>query len=443
MSMAESLSTKPHDRYIEALDKVASNGAPAFLTQLRAQGAALFRETEFPHTRMEEWRQTNISEVVNTAFQTVARESAGQPSADAVAAKLFAPGEWHEVVFVDGYHAPELSRPVALPDGVVAGSLYAESKGASAALIEQHLGKQLGARNAYTALNSASFTDGAFLSLPKGVALEVPVHFVFVSTGATENAAAHLRNLFVLGASSEANVVVSHVGLGGARYLSNVVEEVALGDNAQLTYHKLVEEGARGAHLATTEVHHSRDSRFHAFTFSLAGAVVRNQLCTALAGDNAECSLHGLYLNDAKRLVDNCLLVTHSEPNCRSRIAYKGVLDGQSNTVFTGKVYVHPEAQKTDSDQLSQNLLLSDTATVDTKPQLEIFADDVKCTHGATVGSPPEEVIFYFRSRGICEATARGMLTYGFADEIVAEVGLEPLRARLNRFVYEKYSPKF
>lgn len=271
----------------------------------------------------------------------------------------------------------------------------------------------------------------------------MPIHFVFVSTGSTENAAAHLRNLFVLEASSEAKVVVSHVGLGGARYLSNVVEEIVLGDNAQLGYHKLVEEGARGAHLATTEVHHGRDSRFQSFTFSLTGAVVRNQLCTELAGDNAECALHGLYLNDNKRLVDNCLLITHSQPNCRSRIAYKGVLDGQSSTVFTGKVYVHPVAQKTDSDQLSQNLLLSDTATVDTKPQLEIFADDVKCTHGATVGSPPEEVIFYFRSRGIDEATARGMLTYGFADAIVSEVGLEPLRERLDRYVYEKYSPKF
>ena len=441
--MAESLNTSTHERYLADLGKAPANGAPDFLLRLRAQGAALFRETEFPNTRMEEWRQTNLGSVVSTPFQAITREAAGQPPAAAVAQACYAPGEWHTVVFVDGYHAPGLSSSMALPGGVIAGSLYAEAKGEAASVVERHLGTVLGARNAYTALNTAALCDGAFLYVPKGVALETPVQFVFVSTAATEYGAAHLRNLLVLDASAEAQVVLTHVGLGDARYLSNVVEEVVLGENAQLSAYTLVEEGAQGAHLATTEVRHARDSRFHAFTFSLSGGVVRNQLCTTLAGENAECALHGLYLNDGQRLVDNCLLITHVEPNCRSRIAYKGVLDGQSNSVFTGKVYVHPEAQKTDSDQLSQNLLLSDTATVDTKPQLEIFADDVKCTHGATVGSPPEEVIFYFRSRGIDEATARGMLTYGFADEIVSEIGLEPIRERLDRFVYEKYSPKF
>lgn len=441
--MAESLTQKPHERYLEEAARIAPNGAPEWLKSLRAQGAALFRETEFPHSRMEEWRQTNISDLVKTVFRAATPDSAGRVASNTVAEHLFGEAGWVELVFVDGFYSPEHSRVAALPQGVNAGSLYAAAKGADAATVEQHLGKYLGGRSAFTALNSAFVADGAYLHVPKNVALETPVHFLFLSTATEAERAQHVRNLFVLEQSSEATVVVTYAGLGDARYLTNAVEEVALGANAQLTHYKMVSEGCAGAHLATSEVRHGRDSRLTSFAFSLSGQVVRNQLLTHLAEEGAECALHGLYLNDEKRLVDNYLSITHEAPNCRSRIAYKGVLGGESNTVFAGKVYVHPEAQKTDSDQLSQNLLLTDAATVDTKPQLEIYADDVKCTHGATVGSPPQEVIFYFRSRGIGEAMARGMLTYGFADEIVSEVALEPLRERLERLVYEKYSPKF
>lgn len=441
--MADSVIKKPHDWYTEDAARLSPNGAPDCVKNLRARGLALFRETEFPHTRMEEWRQTNITPLAAVPFRALSSAEAGTLAPDTVAERFYAPGEWCELVFVDGFYSEALSRPVALPNGVTAGSLYASAKSAGAAVIEQHLGKYLQGRSAYTALNTAFMRDGAYLHVPKNTAVDVPIHFLFLSTGEREDAAVYLRNLLVLEESAEATVVTTYAGLGGARTLTNAVEEIALGANAQLTHCKLVEEGVAAAHLATTEVHHARDSRFHSFAFSLTGQTVRNQLCTQLAGEGAECALHGLYLNDGQRLVDNFLHITHAEPNCQSRIAYKGVLGDESHTVFAGKVYVYPEAQKTDSDQLSQNLLLSDTATIDTKPQLEIFADDVKCTHGATVGAPPEEVIFYFRSRGIDEATARGMLTYGFADEIVGEVALEPLRQRLDRYVYEKYSPKF
>jgi len=441
--MAEGLAQKPHDHYFADLAQVSPNGAPEWLKRVRAQGAALFRETEFPHTRMEEWRQTNIADLVKTPFRAATRAEAESASGLDVSRFFYSPDDWCELVFVDGFYAPALSRPVQLAKGVYAGSLYAAAKGDEAAVVEKHLEKYLRGRNAFTALNSAYVADGAYLHVPKNTAEETPVHFVFVSTGAEADRAQHVRNLFVIDESSDATVVVSHVALGDARYLTNSVEEIALAPNAQLKHYRLVEEGAAGNHLGTTEVHHERDSRYTSFAFSLTGQVVRNQLCVQFDGEGSECELHGLYLNDGQRLVDNFLHITHAQPHCRSRIAYKGVLGEQSNSVFAGKVYVHPEAQKTDSDQLSQNLLLSDSATIDTKPQLEIFADDVKCTHGATVGAPPEEVIFYFRSRGIDEATARGMLTYGFADEVVSEIGLDPLRKRLDRYVYEKYSPKF
>ena len=441
--MAEGLAQKPHEHYLADLARQSPNGAPEWLKRVRAQGAALFQETEFPHVRMEEWRQTNIADLGKTPFRATTAAQAEKTAGIDASRFLYSPEDWCELVFVDGFYAAGLSRPVTLAKGVVAGSLYAAAKGDEAAVVEQHLGKYLGGRNAFTALNAAYTADGAFLHVPKNTAEATPIHFVFISTGNEADRAQHVRNLFVIDESSEATVVVSYVALGDARYLTNCVEEIALAPNAQLKHYKVAEEGAAGNHLATTEVHHQRDSRFTSFSFSLTGQIVRNQLMVQFDGEGAECELHGLYLNDGERLLDNFLHITHAQPNCRSRIAYKGVLGEQSNTVFAGKVFVYPEAQKTDSDQLSQNLLLSDTATIDTKPQLEIFADDVKCTHGATVGSPPEEVIFYFRSRGIDEATARGMLTYGFADEIVSEVGLDPLRARLDRYVYEKYSPKF
>jgi len=435
--MSDTITATPHEQYLAMLPPA---GGPPWLDAMRQRGAALFRETDFPHVRMEAWRQTNIAEVNRTVWAP-ARPGATVPREDAIA-RCYAPGEWSEYVFVNGHFAPALSSPAPLPPHVHAGGLAAAMQGDAAAHIEKHLGKYLPAHDAYTALNSAAFADGALLLVPKNTALAAPVHFVFLSTG-DEGTAAHIRNLIVLEENAEATVVISYASINAGRYFNNVVDEVALAPNAGLTLYKMVEEGKQGLHLGTTEAHHDRDSRLTTYTFTLDGGIVRNQLCTNLDGEGADCSLHGLYLNDGDRLLDNFIQVTHSKPHCTSRIAYKGVLDGASNAVFAGKVYVHPIAQKTDSNQLSQNLLLSDTATIDTKPQLEIFADDVKCTHGATVGAPPAEVIFYFRSRGIDEATARGMLTYGFADEVVSEIGLDPLRERLEHYVFDKYSPKF
>ena len=410
---------------------------------LREKGKHTFDATEFPHSKMEEWRQTNISTVVKTPFRSLTASTDHGLSADSVAEYFYAPDTWTELVFVDGFFDAALSNRNALPQGVVAGGLNAAIHDSHPA-VEQHLNQHVGDRNAYTALNTAFLQDGAFVYIPKKVVVETPIHLVFVSSTATKDAAAHIRNLIVLEESAQANIVVNYRNAAGdATYLNNVVDEVVVGANANLHWYKLVEEGAGGNHLNTLAVAQSRDSRFRGFSFSLEGAVTRNQVCLALEGPGAECSLEGLYLNDGERLIDNALTITHKAPNCQSRIGYKGILDDKSKSVFTGFVHVHQEAQQTDSDQLSQNLLLSDHATIDTKPQLEIYADDVKCTHGATVGSPPEEVIFYFRSRGIDEKTARGMLTYAFADDVAGEVEIDEVSKRLDRWVYEKYSPKF
>jgi Fe-S cluster assembly protein SufD len=442
--MAEITEEKPRDHYLSAADVVADREAPAWLQKVRTEGRALFIETPYPSTRIEEWKQTNINAIVNTPYQSLTADPKVEVSTDAVKPWLLGDGAWTELVFVDGYYRPELSARGSLPDGVTVCGLGEALGGAASEVVEQHLNTALQARSAYTALNSAFVQDGLFLHVQKNTVVEAPIHAVFLTSARAPQTAAHIRNLMVLETSAEAKVITSYGCVGGdGDYLTNTVDEVLLTPNAHLEHYKLVQEHAAGNHLGTTDVRLDRDAHYNSFQFTLAGNIVRNQLCTALDGEGAGVNLTGLYLNDEGRLIDNCLDLTHIKPHCNSRILYKGILDDKSKAVFTGKVYVHKEAQQTDSDQLSNNLLLSDNATIDTKPQLEIYADDVKCTHGATVGAPPEQVIFYFLSRGIDEATARGMLTYGFAGEIVSEVEIPELENYLNQYVYEKYSPKF
>lgn len=439
--MTDVLTDSSREQFLADLSALAPNGAPEWLKQLRATGAKQFADTPWPNTKMEQWRHTNIAPIVTTAYRSLTAPQASLPTRDAIAAAGVDCADWATLVFVDGFFAESLSD-AALPEGVTAGSLYAHCKGAEAATIEKHLGHYLGERNAYTALNSAFLQDGAYVRIARNAAVETPVHLIFVSTARGENSAANLRNLVVVESGAQATLIASYISLAGdTPYLNNIVEEIAVGQNARLEYYRVVREGAHGNHLATIEVNHARDAYCKSYSFTLEGNIVRNELCTQLDGENGECNLAGLYLNDRDRLTDNALLITHAVPNCRSRILYKGILGDQSKAVFAGRVNVYRDAQKTDSDQLSNNLLLSDTATIDAKPQLEIYADDVKCTHGATIGSPPEKIIFYFRSRGIAEDMARAMLTYGFADEVVEEVEVDALKHWLNDYIYKKYSP--
>lgn len=444
--MAEiAVTHNPKDSYLadaETLNSPARrNGAPEWLLQTRQSAQEAFTTQEFPHTKMEEWRQTNIAPINRTPFRSVIAPTGFIPAKSVL--ELYRYADWHTLVFVDGHYIPELSRAGKLPEGVWFGSLKAAMHDTEKApLLKEHLNQVLQERSAYTTLNTAFLQDGGFVHVAKNTVVEQPLHLVFVTSKREDDTAAYARNLIVLDQSSEATVVTSYVNLGGDRqFCNNVVDEVVLGENAQLSYYKIVEEGENAHHLATTEVRQERDSRFTAYTMSLEGKTIRNQLCILLNDEGASCNLSGLYLNDGDRLIDNAIHITHAKPHCDSRIMYKGVLDGDSKAVFTGKVHVYRDAQRTDSDQLSNNLLLSDDATIHTRPQLEIYADDVKCTHGATIGSPPEPIIFYFRSRGIDEPTARAMLTYGFAEEVISDIEIPVLAERLGRYVYNKFSP--
>lgn len=433
--------TKAHWR--DACRTLAQRTAPDWLQAFRAKAAERFEEIEYPHRKMEAWRFTNVNPISRTAFQSLIEPQDHGLTREHAAPLGYARHGWVELVFVDGFYAPGLSSNVDGLSGVTTQSLQHAAQ-QNSDVLRSHLGRHLnGDGQVFSALNAALTSDGAFVHVAKGRSVEPPIHVLHIATGKTPVAAVHPRSVIVLEESSEATVIESYVSLAGeAQYFNNAANEMSLGANASLKWRRVLEEGANGYHLCTTRIHQERDSRLDSAAFFLGGRIARNEVQTILAGEGASTYLRGLSMLEGDQLVDNHLTVDHAAPNCQSYMGFKSVLDGKSHSVFTGRVNVHRHAQKTDSNQLNENLLLSDKATVDTKPQLEIYADDVKCTHGATVGRPPQELVFYFQTRGMSEETARGMLTYGFADEVVQAVGPAPLREHLEQHVFSRYNPK-
>ncbi len=441
--MTEVKNPEQKQAYLTAINALAQTQAPEWAGALRRSGAERFAELPFPDRRQEEWRFTNIAPILKMPFAPVAASAPSIGNGD-IAPFLYHEAAWAELVFVDGRYNAALSRTVSLPKGMYAGSL-AEAIRDEHPVAKEHLGHYAGngVSTVFTALNTALFQDGAFVYAPKGVALEAPVHLVFVATSAAAGKTANPRNLIVLDESAELKLIESCVSaVNDAAYFANAVTETSIGENAALYRVKFVDEAPNAFHLATARVRQARNSRYTSYVFTAGGRIVRNEDKALLDGEGADCSLNGLYMTDGSMLADNATGIDHAKPHCTSWIGYKGILADASAGVFSGGIRVQRGAQKTSSQQLNRNLLLSDKATVDTKPLLEIFADDVKCTHGATIGQPPKELVYYFQTRGMSPETARGILTYGFADEIVAQLTMEPVRARLDRLVFDKYSPK-
>jgi Fe-S cluster assembly protein SufD len=332
-----------------------------------------------------------------------------------------------------------LSSIGPLPDGVRVSSL-AEALRTDGRLIQPHLGRHAPIEGSpFTALNAASFRDGGFVSVPAGTDLSTPVHLVFVTTPDATGTAIHPRNLLLVGRGARASVIESYVTLAEEQtYWTNPVTEVAAAAGSWLEHTRIQREGELAYHVGLTHVDQERDSHYRSFTMAMGAALSRHNLHVRLNDENVESLMYGLYLTRGEQVADNHTAIFHDQPNCRSWEVYKGVLDGRSRAVFNGKVFVKPEAQKTDAKQTNRNLLLSEGARIDTKPQLEIFADDVKCTHGATVGRLDDSALFYARSRGIPVLAAERLLTYAFAAEVVEEVALEPVRLELERLVRER-----
>ena len=419
------------DTYAGAFEALQSRAAdqPAFLTNLRQRAFASFSELGFPTTRDEAWRFTNISPITGTSFVPA-------PPADVKAAALApfmlpASDGRLALAFVNGRYAPELSTLADLPDGVVVAPL-GELLTADPAAVEPLLGRTATFDDrAFGALNTALVTDGAVVRLAPNTVLESPIHLLFVSTS-TEAAIQHPRVLVHAGENSQARIVESYAGLGESRYLTNAVTEITLDANAVVDHYKLLRETVQAYHVASMHLRLARSSTFSSNAITLGGGLVRNEVDALLDGEGVTCTLNGLYLANGRRLVDNHTTIHHAKPHCDSHELYKGILDGQAHAVFNGKIIVAIDAQKTDAKQTNKALLLSDDAQINTKPELEIFADDVRCTHGATVGQLDADALFYLRSRGLGEAQARSVLIHAFASDLLDRIAIASIRARLD-----------
>ena len=395
-----------------------------------------FRATGFPTSRDEEWRFTPVGPIAKASWRPA--PPAAAVTQDQLKEFEFGHPDWNTLVFVNGSYRKELSRGFAIP-GVRVLSL-AEALRANETVLQSHLGRHAPIEaSPFAALNTATMSDGGFIHVAAGTELLRPLHLLFVATPEAAGCVVHPRNLIMVERGARAAVVESYVTLSpDSSYWTNPVTEVSLGGNAWLEHTRIQREGERAYHTGLTHVDQQRDSHYRSFSLAMGGAIARHNLHARLNDENVETLLYGLYLARREQLVDNHTVIYHDHPNCRSWEVYKGVLDGRSRGVFNGKVFVKPEAQKTDAKQTNRNLLLSDGARVDTKPQLEIFADDVKCTHGATVGQLDDIALFYSRSRGIPAAEAQRLLTYAFAAEVIAEVSLEPVRKELERLLRER-----
>ncbi len=409
---------------------------PAWLAHLRERASVAFESLDFPTTRDEEWKYTNVAPILKIPYRQVLDLDAKEPAVDEIAPFTFAESRRSQLVFVNGLFSRKLSNLTALPEGVV--SNLAEIPAEHASVARGHLAAYADYHDeTFTALNTASINDGAFVHIPNGKVVETPIHLLFIST-AEEPVASHPRVLIVAGDGAIATVIESYASPGEDVYFTNAVTEVVAREGSVVTHYRLQEESERAFHVATTQVHQERGSNYTSYAISLGAQIARHDLNVALTDEHIETTIDGLYIVTGRQHTDSHTTIDHQRPHSVSHQLYKGILDGRARAVFNGKVFVREGALLTDARQLNKNLLLSPEATVNTKPQLEIFADDVKCSHGATVGQLEDEELFYLSSRGLSPERARALLTYGFAEDVISRIKLKSVREQLDRVVLEK-----
>jgi len=412
------------ERFEKELERLNRVETPDWLKSYRLKAMARFRELGWPDKRQENWKYTSLKPLSEKTFVV---EAVAPAFSQATLEPLRIAGAL-ELVFIDGKFREDLSR-VRQEKGIEWKSLRETLRGKSA--LTDLTGRKAEENNAFTVLNSAFVSDGVWLRIADNMRFETPIHFLHYSVSGS--LASHPRSLVRVGKGASASLVETFAGRGDCDALTNSVTELDLDANSEL-HHVQIQESAHPAfQLSRTLVAQGRDSRFDSLVVQFGGQLTRNELEVRLEGENAQCRLDGLFVAGGDAHVDNYTTVDHLVPHGSSSQLYKGILGGSSTGVFNGRVVVEKNAQKTDARQTNKNLLLTDEATINTKPQLEILADDVKCTHGATIGQIEEEPLFYLRSRGIGESDARSLLTFAFASEVLSRVGQAPIREHLER----------
>lgn len=419
------------ESFTEFQKRAAGRELP-WLRKLRESAFARFCEVGFPTTHDEDWRFTNVSAIAKTSFELSRDSNVTKREVE----QFGLAGVGSQLVFVNGQFSRELSAIGQLPAGVSVNSL-AEEISANSSSVESHLGRYLDTqRDAFSALNTAFAEDGGYVHIRRGVVLPDPIYLLFISTAGDKPLMSHPRNLIVVENEAQATIVEDYVSIGETAAFSNTATELVAGENAVVSHYMIEREHREAFNISTLRIQQGRSANVSSHSVLLGGGLVRNNVHPVLAGEGGECLINGLFIGNGRQHLDNYMQVEHASPHCASRQFYNGILDDHAHGVFHGRIIVHKDAQKTDAKQTNRNLLLSDDSRIDTKPQLEIYADDVKCTHGATIGQIEENALFYLRSRGIDEISARKLLLLAFANECLDRMAPGVARDHVEKLIH-------
>ena len=423
------------------LERQSAATLPLWVRQLRREAFTRFSALGLPTTRQEDWKYTNVAPMAALPFSLSTFQPPEETRSECNCIK-----QWKvacaQLVFVNGRYAPELSVVRSLPGGVQISDLATVLR-TNPQSLETHLARYADYQDrAFIALNTAFLEDGAFVFIPQDTRLEAPVHLLFITTAPGNPLVSHPRNLIIASPGSSATIVESYVGAEGEVYFTNTVTELVAGEHARIDHARVQLESTQAFHIGAVQVCQEPGSVVVSHAIGLGGALARSEVHAVLEGEGSECRLNGLYMGTGRQHLDNHTRIDHVKPHCLSRELYKGVLDGQSRGVFSGKIVVHEAASKTDAAQTNNNLLLSNEAIIDSKPQLEIYNNDIQCSHGSTIGELDEEALFYLRARGVGVEAARRLLTYAFVNEVLNRLKPEPLRSQLEERLFGRlYAP--
>ena len=426
--MQDNTILQPYITNFELFKQNQDNQSDDPIHDLRKTAFNHLLEKGFPTKREEEWRFTDINPILSESFTLADSDNIANIKKSDIAQLTFKNWSGPMLVFIDGHFAEHLSDMNAGQSGLTINSLDFVLKNDQKSLLDTFVEFETYSENAFSALNTAFIKDGAVIKLEKNVIADKPIHLLYISTKQNKPQLINPRNLIYLSENSQVALVESHFNLNDGEYFNNPVTEIRIAENARLNHIRIQNESGMAFHIGSIFVDQKQNSHYFSTSLTFGGKIARNNIYTKLDGEGIESILNGLYMGHGDQLLDNHTFIDHAKPRCESHELYQGILTDNANGVFSGKIMVHPDAQKTDAKQSNNCLLLSDEARINSKPQLEIYADDVRCTHGATVGQLNEEGIFYLRSRGISEQQAKNILTYAFVEQVIEGIGIASVR---------------